>query len=210
LRLQLRKAQAEAGDIVLLYGDESEALTYPYLARSLIWPGSAQRGADLRVPAPGQAKKVAMIGSLNHATRQPIVHTSATKRSSDFIAHLEQLDHLYGPQPVISIKPVVFVEDNRPIHSASSPLKALEARKHWLTVEWLAKYAPEFNDIEAVWHDLKAHHLAHQTFTDDNDPDRATIAVIQALNNERRLDPLVNQRIPVSSPAGDCRLERKA
>src|SRR6516225_7607239 len=51
LRLQLRKAQAEAGDIVLLYGDESEALTHPYLARA--W---AKRGADLRVPAPGQAK----------------------------------------------------------------------------------------------------------------------------------------------------------
>jgi hypothetical protein len=56
LRLQLRKAQAEAGDIVLLYGDESEALTHPYLARA--W---AKRGADLRVPAPGQAKKVAMM-----------------------------------------------------------------------------------------------------------------------------------------------------
>ena len=52
LRLQLRKAQAEAGDIVLLYGDESEALTHPYLAR--VW---AKRGADLCVPAPGQAKK---------------------------------------------------------------------------------------------------------------------------------------------------------
>ena len=34
LRLQLRKQQAEAGDIVLLYGDESEALTHPYLARA--------------------------------------------------------------------------------------------------------------------------------------------------------------------------------
>jgi transposase len=46
LRLQLRKRQAEAGDIVLLYGDESEALTHPYLARA--W---AKSGADLRVPA---------------------------------------------------------------------------------------------------------------------------------------------------------------
>ena len=35
LRLQVRKQQAEAGDIVLLYGDESEALTHPYLAR--VW-----------------------------------------------------------------------------------------------------------------------------------------------------------------------------
>jgi transposase len=94
LRLQLRKRQAEAGDIVLLYGDESEALTHPYLARA--W---AKSGADLRVPAPGQAKKVAMLGSLDHVTRQIIVHASPTKRSSDFIAHLEQLDRLHGPQP---------------------------------------------------------------------------------------------------------------
>ena len=91
LRLQLRKQQAEAGDIVLLYGDESEALTHPYLARA--W---AKSGEDLRVPAPGQAKKVAMLGSLDHLTRQLIVHTSPTKRSSDFIVHLEQLDRLYG------------------------------------------------------------------------------------------------------------------
>ena len=34
LRLTLRKAQAEAGDIVLLFADESEALTHPYLARA--------------------------------------------------------------------------------------------------------------------------------------------------------------------------------
>jgi hypothetical protein len=45
LRLKLRKAQAEAGDIVLLFADESEALTHPYLARA--W---AKRGADLRAP----------------------------------------------------------------------------------------------------------------------------------------------------------------
>jgi hypothetical protein len=51
------------------------------------------------VPAPGQAKKVAMLGSLDHLTRQLIVHTSPTKRSSDFLAHLEQLDRLYGPRP---------------------------------------------------------------------------------------------------------------
>jgi len=64
LRLQLRKQQAEAGDIILLFGDESEALTHPYLAR--VW---AESGADLRVPAPGQAKKVAILGSLDLGSR---------------------------------------------------------------------------------------------------------------------------------------------
>jgi transposase len=190
LRLRLRRAQAEAGDIVLLYGDESEALTHPYLARA--W---AKRGADLRVPAPGQAKKVALIGSLDHLTRQLIVHTSPTKRSSDFIAHLEQLDRLYGPKPGRTPKPVVLVEDNGPIHVSKASLKALEARKHWLTVEWLPKYAPELNDIEVVWHDLKAHHLAHQTFTDAAALDRAVHAAVAALNRERSVDPLVSQRI---------------
>ena len=190
MRLQLRKAQAEAGDIILLFGDESEALTHPYLARA--W---AKRGADLRVPAPGQAKKVAMMGSLNHVKRQLIVHTSRTKRSSDFIAHLEQLDRLFGPKPGRVTIPVVLVEDNGPIHVSKIALAALDARKHWLTVEWLPKYSPELNDIEVVWHDLKAHHLAHQTFTDVEALDREIHTAVEALNRERNVDSLVKFRI---------------
>ena len=190
MRLQLRKAQAEAGDIVLLYGDESEALTHPYLARA--W---ARRGADLRVPAPGQAKKVAMMGSLDHAARRLVVHTSPTKRSSDFIAHLEQLDRLYGPKPGRATKPVVLVEDNGPIHVSKATRAALEARQHWLTVEWLPKYAPELNDIEVVWHDLKAHHLAHKTFTDAAALDQDIHAAVAALIQERSVDSLVKYRI---------------
>ena len=190
LRLKLLKAQADAGDIVLLYGDESEALTHPYLARA--W---ARRGADLRVPAPGQAKKVALIGSLDHAARRLIVHTSPTKRSSDFIAHLEQLDRLYGPKPGCMTKPVVLIEDNGPIHVSKASLAALEARRHWLTVEWLPKYAPELNDIEVVWHDLKAHHLAHKTFTDVAALDRDIHQAVDSLNRERSIDSLVECRI---------------
>ena len=53
LRLKLRRQQAEKGDIVLLYADESEALTHPYLSR--VW---AKRGSDLRVPAPGRQKRL--------------------------------------------------------------------------------------------------------------------------------------------------------
>lgn len=190
LRLALRKAQAEAGDIVLLFADESEALTHPYLARA--W---ARRGADLRVPAPGQANKIAMMGAFDHAARRLVVHTSKTKRSADFIALLETLDVLYGPKPGLRIKPVVIVLDNGPIHVSKATTVALAARAHWLTVEWLPKYAPELNDIEIVWRDLKAHHLAHQTFTDAEALDRAIHAAVTALNHERSIDPLVNQRI---------------
>lgn len=175
---------------MLLFADESEALTHPYLARA--W---AKCGADLRVPAPGQAKKVAMMGVLDHTARRLIVHTSRTKRSIDFIALLETLDGLYGPRPGLLTKPVVIVLDNGPIHVSKATTAALAARAHWLTIEWLPKYAPELNDIEVVWHDLKAHHLAHQTFTDADALDRAIHAAVTTLNIERNVNPLVQQRI---------------
>jgi transposase len=185
------KAQAQAGDIVLLFADESEALTHPYLARA--W---AKRGADLRVPAPGQAAKVAMIGALDFSRRKLIVHTSRTKRSTDFIALLEQqLDLRYGPKPGAPLKPVVIVLDNGPIHISKATRAALAARAHWLAIEWLPKYAPELNDIEVVWGKLKGHHLAHQTFTDSQALDGAIHTAVAALNTERSCNLLGNPRI---------------
>jgi DDE superfamily endonuclease len=158
LRRTLLKAQAEAGDIVLLFADESEALTHPYLAH--VW---AKKGADLRIPAPGQSAKVAMLGVLDWGRCTLIVRTSRTKRSSDFIALLEEVDRRYGPKLGVVLKPVVLVLDNGPIHTSKATRAALAQRAPWLTVEWLPKYAPELNDIEGVWRDLKRHHLAHQT-----------------------------------------------
>lgn len=175
---------------MLLYGDESEALTHPYLARA--W---AKSGADLRVPAPGQARKVAMLGSLDHVSRHLIVHTSPTKRSSDFVAHLQQLDEVYGPKPGRPARPVVLVEDNGPIHTSKLSRAALAARAHWLTVEWLPKYAPDLNDIETVWRDLKAHHLAHQTFKNCEALDQAIHNAVQDRNQQRRRHSLAKKRI---------------
>jgi transposase len=59
----------------------------------------------------------------------------------------------------------------------------------------LPKYAPELNDIEVVWHDLKAHHLAHHTFADNEAFDRAIHAAVEALDNERCRHPLGKRRI---------------
>ena len=190
LRRKLLKAQAEVGDIVLLFGDESEALTHPYLAHA--W---AKRGADLRVPAPGQAAKAAMLGVLDWARRDLLVRTSRTKRSSDFIALLAEIDQRWGQTPGEVVRPVVLVLDNGPIHTSKATRAALAERTHRLTVEWLPKYAPELNDIEAVWRDLKRHHLAHRTFTGPVDLDRAIHDAVAALNAERSHHPLGSQRI---------------
>jgi hypothetical protein len=190
LRRKLLKDQAEAGDIVLLFGDESEALTHPDLAH--VW---AKKGADLRIPAPGQSAKVAMLGVLDWARRDLIVRTSRTKRSSDFVALLEEVDRRYGPKLGVAITPIVLVLDNGPIHTSKASRAALAERAHWLTVEWLPKYAPELNDIEVLWRDLKRHHLAHQTFTGPDDLDRAIQDAVTTLNAERHGHPGDNQRI---------------
>ena len=190
MRLSLLKAQAIAGDIVLLFADESEALTHPYLARA--W---AKRGTDLRVPAPGMSTKVAIIGAFDFSRRKLIVHTSCTKRSTDFIAFLEKLDNLYGPKPGVGAKPVVIVLDNGPIHTSKATRKALAARDHWLRVEWLPKYAPELNDIENVWAKLKALHLAHLTFDGRQALDCAIHSAVEELNLRKSVIPLVKPRI---------------
>jgi transposase len=190
LRRKRLKAQAEAGDIGLLFGDESEALTHPYLAH--VW---AKKGADLRIPAPGQSAKVAMLGVLDWARRELIVRTSRTKRSADFIALLEEVDRRYGPKLGVALKPIVLVLDNGPIHTRKASRAALALRAHWLTVEGLPKSAPELNDMEVLWRDLKRHHLAHQTFSGPEDLDRAIQEAVIKLNTERNPHPWANQRI---------------
>ena len=159
LRLRLLRQQARAGDIRLLFGDESEALTHPYLAHA--W---AKRGADLRIAAPGQARRRALLGALDVATGRLMVETSATKRSADFIGLLARLDRELAPPAGAPAKPTVLVLDNGPIHTSRATTRALAARP-WLTIEWLPRYAPELNDIERSWRDLKRHHLAHQTLS---------------------------------------------
>src|SRR5215207_8146883 len=59
----------------------------------------------------------------------------------------------------------------------------------------LPKYAPELHDIEAVWRDLKRHHLAHQTFTGPDDLDGAIQEAVITLNTERSRHPWANQQI---------------
>jgi hypothetical protein len=190
LRRQPPKARSEAGDTVPLFGGESEALTHPHLARA--W---AKRGADLRVPAPGQAAKVAMLGVLDRARRGLVVRTSRSKRSSDVIALPAEVDQRWGPTPGGVIRPAVLVLDDGPIHTSKATRAALAERAHRLAAEWLPKYAPELNDIEPVWRDLKRHHLAHQTSTGPDDLDRAIHDAVAKLNAERSRDPLAGQRI---------------
>ena len=90
--------------------------------------------------------------------------------------------------------PVVLVRDNGPIH-VSKLTRAELARRPWLTIEWLPKYAPELNDIERAWRDLKRHFLAHQTFRSVEAAQAAVVDAIQKLHQERITHVCLVQRI---------------
>jgi transposase len=92
---------------------------------------------------------------------------------------------------------VVVVLATGSIRVSKATIAALVARLHWLTVEWLPKYAPKLNDIEVVWHDLKAHHLAHQTFTDVEALDRAIHAAVITLEYRAKRRSVGQQTISV-------------
>ena len=180
------KTRAAAGAIDLVFLDESEALTHPYLARC--W---ARRGTELRIQAPGQAKKQAMLGAFDPVHRRLLVHASPTKRSTDFVELLDQLGAAYGTAE--RARPLVAVLDNGPIHRSKLTTRAL-AERPWLTLEWLPKYAPELNDpgsrpgqaIERCWRDLKQHQLANRTFVDADALARAIPDAVARLNHERQ------------------------
>jgi len=88
----------------------------------------------------------------------------------------------------------VLVLDNGPVHTSRVSLAALAARP-WITVEWLPAYAPELNDIERTWRDLKRHHLAHKTFKTAGDLECAIRAAVKTLNQERQMThPCENQK----------------
>ena len=180
-RLVDLKTRAAAGAIDLVFLDESEALTHPYLARC--W---ARRGTELRIEAPGQAKKQAMLGAFDPVRRRLLVHTSPTKRSTDFVDLLDQIGAVYGIAK--RVRPLIAVLDNGPIHRSKLTTKAL-AERTWLTLEWLPKYAPELNDIERCWRDLKQHQLANHTFADPDALARAIHDAVGRLNHERQPYP---------------------
>jgi transposase len=177
-RLSALKAQAAVGLIDLLFVDESGVLTHPYLARC--W---ARRGTDLRIQASGQRQKIALLGAWDPVRHHLLVHTSLTKRSDDVITLLDRIAVAYAAEH--RTRPLVLVMDNGSIQTSKKTTKAL-AERSWLTVEWLPKYAPELNDIERCWLDLKQHYLANKTFTDKEHLMTTVNQEIARFNSERQ------------------------
>jgi hypothetical protein len=85
----------------------------------------------------------------------------------------------------------VLVEDNGSIHTSKLSLVALADRAHWI--------CPRTERHRARLADLKAHHLAHQTFADPATLDRAIHHAVETLNAGRTALPLAGLRSPFAN-----------
>jgi DDE superfamily endonuclease len=183
LRLHLRRLQAFAGDITLLFVDEADVLNIPYLVHT--W---ARKGINLRIEAPGKVKRRCLSGAHNARTRELFAHVSTTKRTSDFLCLLDLIEARYGPKSDSardSAREVVIVLDNGPSHTSHETRRALLSRASWLTVEWLPKFSPELNDIERDWRVLKGRYLGNRNYAHEGDLERSIFKALERFNADR-------------------------
>lgn len=148
---------SEPGKYELHYEDESHLETNPHLCR--VWH---RIGTQPTVPAAGTNRRVTVFGSaafggaeLSACGRVEVV--CAGQDSGCFGLYLEALDRRHEETG----KQVFLVLDNGPAHTSKRSKAALEQRKGWLHVVWLARYSPHLNPKEREWRYLKRDVRAH-------------------------------------------------
>jgi DDE superfamily endonuclease len=154
--------RAEPARYELHYQDETHLETNPYLCR--IWH---RRGHQATLPGVGTNRRVTVFGSVEALGRARIELVRAVQDTSGFVRYLELLE---AHQQVVQ-REIYLVLDNGSAHTSQASLQALAARREWLHVLWLAKYAPQLNPKEREWRRLKRDARSHlaadlRTFVD--------------------------------------------
>jgi transposase len=144
--------RAEPARYELHFQDETHLETNPYLCRT--WH---RRGRQATLPGVGTNRRVTVFGSVEALGRGRIEVVRTAQDSAGFVRYLELLEaHQQTVQREISL-----VLDNGSAHTSQVSLQALAARRAWLHVIWLAKYAPQLNPKEREWRYLKRDARSH-------------------------------------------------
>jgi transposase len=144
--------RAEPERYELHFQDETHLETNPYLCR--VWH---RRGTQPTLPGVGTNRRVTVCGSVEVLRRTRIELVRAAQDTAGFVRYLELLEaHQQAVQ-----REIYLVVDNGSAHTSQLSLQALAARKAWLHVIWLAKYAPQLNPIEREWRRLKRDARSH-------------------------------------------------
>ena len=104
------------------------------------------------------------------------------KRSAEFLEFLRWLNEtVYS-----DAERVYLFLDNCSIHKTKAVRSYLEEHKERLTVIWNATYAPNLNDIERVWGQLKRSSVNNYFFETVENLEAAILAAIRERNRRAR------------------------
>jgi len=155
--------RAEPERYELHFQDETHLETNPYLCRT--WH---RKGKQPTLPGVGTNRRVTVCGSVEALGRGRIEVVQAAQDTAGFVRYLDRLEtHHQTVQ-----REIFLVLDNGSAHTSTLSLQALAARRDWLHVLWLAKYAPQLNPKEREWRYLKRDARSHlatslRAFIDD-------------------------------------------
>jgi hypothetical protein len=140
----------------LHFQDETHLETNPHLCR--VWH---RRGKQATLPGVGTNRRVTVFGSVEALGRARIELVRAAQDAAGFVRYLELLEaHQQAMQ-----REIYLVLDNGSAHTSKVSLQSLVARRDWLHVLWLAKYAPQLNPKEREWRYLKRDARSHLAAT---------------------------------------------
>lgn len=149
-RLAELKAQAQSGEIILLYEDEVDLNLLPGIIGC--W---TLRGQQRRISTPGQNQKRYGFGAVNFITGQVTWLIGERKNSDHFCALVEQVVQQYCPGETWPGPKVALVVDNYIIHRSKKTKAMLARYADRLTVVALPTYSPKLNLIELLWKHLR-------------------------------------------------------
>ncbi len=149
--LEVLKARAQRGEIVLLFEDEFDLNLLPGVTRC--W---TRMGEQRRVLTPGVNQKRYGFGALDYTGGALVTHFAEHKDSVGFCQLLEAVVSHYCPGEFYGGPKVVLVMDNYGIHKSKLSLASLAKYADRLEVFHLPSYSPKLNLIEWVWRQLRA------------------------------------------------------
>jgi hypothetical protein len=111
-------------------------------------------GEQVKVESAGNDERYQVFGSVDYRTGDLVYSQNKRKRTSEYIAHIEQALSRWPDRPV------VLITDNYSIHKTKA-VKELE-RAHFgrLLQVYLPTYSPHLNPIEMLWRYIR-HLVTH-------------------------------------------------
>jgi hypothetical protein len=147
-----KKGRAEPERDERQYQDETQLETNPYWCR--VWH---RRGTQPTLPGVGTNRRVTVFGSVDALGRARIELVQVAQDTAGVVRYRELLEaHHLAVQ-----RAIYLVRDNGSAHTSQGRLQVLAARRDWLQVLWLAKYAPQLNPKEREWRRLKREARSH-------------------------------------------------